>query len=155
MKILTIFIVLLISGFSIADTNSKKLAKDYILKITPNVESISVAELRIRMNAEDDFVLVDVRTFKERVNSKTILAKGEIHIPRGMLEIKSWNKIPKDKEIIVYCAKGSRGRLATQTLMDMGWNDVVNLSGGIEAYYQMLDKDCGCSADSITNVPKM
>ncbi len=107
------------------------------------------------MNAEEDFILLDVRTFKEREGSKTILPTGEIHIPRGMLEIKAWNKIPKDQEIIVYCAKGSRGRMATKTLTDMGWDDVVNLSGGIKAYYELIDKDCGCDPQSIANTPKL
>jgi len=156
MKFLVIFIGLLMSNISIADVSSKLLAKNYILKVTPNVESISPEELKIRISAnEDDFVLLDVRTFKERNSSKTIFPRGEVHIPRGMLEIKAWHAVPKDKEIVVYCAKGSRGRLATQTLLDMGWEDVSNLSGGIEAYYKSLDSDCGCSEQSIINVPKM
>ena len=86
MKFLVIFIGLLMSNISIADVSSKLLAKNYILKVTPNVESISPEELKIRISAnEDDFVLLDVRTFKERNSSKTIFPRGEVHIPRGKI----------------------------------------------------------------------
>lgn len=141
---------------SLAQSDPKTLAKVYIINNTQDVKSISVEALRDRINAKtNDFVLLDVRTYDERKKGRTILTRGEIHIPRGMLEIKAWGKIPKNKAVIVYCAKGSRGRLAAKTLADMGWHDITNLSGGIEAYYAMLNRDCGCDPQSLIDTPKM
>ena len=42
------------------------------------------------------------------------------------------NKI-KDLKKLVFCAMGFRSALATKTLLDMGFKNVANASGGFEA----------------------
>ena len=44
------------------------------------------------------------------------------------------NELPKDKEIVVFCAVGLRGYLALQILQGHGFEKVRNLSGGYQIY---------------------
>ena len=52
-------------------------------------------------------------------------------IPRGHLESQVENKIPKrDGELVVYCAGGTRSAFAAKTLEELGYTNVVSMSGG-------------------------
>jgi rhodanese-related sulfurtransferase len=44
------------------------------------------------------------------------------------------DEIPRDKPVIVHCQSGSRGEKLVQVLKSLGYNNVSNLEGGIEAY---------------------
>lgn len=60
---------------------------------------------------------------------------GAIHIPRGYLEIQVEGKIPqRDAKIIVYCAGGTRSAFAAQSLAELGYTDVVSMSGGFNKW---------------------
>ena len=144
-------VVLIISAvffsFSLinADTNSQNQAKKYIGGLTANIPTLPAQELR-KMLASKDVkpLLLDVRTYYERSQTKTILGEKEIHIPRGFLEVKAWGDIPKDRPVIVYCSKGTRSKLAVKTLQEMGWTNVTSLEGGVRAWYESVDEPCGC-----------
>ena len=56
---------------------------------------------------------------------------GAVHVPRGYLEFQVEGRIPdKSAPIVVYCAGGSRSAFAARTLGEMGYTDVVSLTGG-------------------------
>lgn len=76
-------------------------------------------------------VLLDVRTPNER---KTRHIKGSLHIPSYELasRIDELNKF-KEKEIIVYCASGSRSSAAAYTLSKKGFK-AANMRGGMSAW---------------------
>jgi len=131
-----------------ADTTTINPAKKYISNLVANVPTVSTQELRKMLNSgEDKVVLLDVRTFYERNQTKTILDEKEIHIPRGFLEVKAWNAVPKDKPVIVYCSKGARSKLAVKTLQEMGWTNTRSLEGGVKAWYESVNEPCGCLPD--------
>lgn len=44
------------------------------------------------------------------------------------------DEIPKNKKIIIYCGVGLRGYFASRILMQRGYTDVYNLSGGYKTY---------------------
>lgn len=77
-----------------------------------------------------DSILIDSRT-KEEYEFGHI--EGALNIPvdelRGRL-----SEIPKDKKIVVYCAVGLRGYLSARILMQHGYEEVYNLSGGYKTY---------------------
>ena len=89
------------------------------------------AALAYRHESEQDgqdFVLIDVRE-KHEWNEGHI--PGAVHVPRGHLESNIEEKIPdKSKKIILYCAGGVRSLMAGQTLQQMGYQDVISMSGG-------------------------
>jgi rhodanese-related sulfurtransferase len=59
---------------------------------------------------------------------------GAIHVPRGQLEGKIEGVLDRDKNIVVYCAGGSRSALAADTLQQMGYQHVTSLKGGFRGW---------------------
>ncbi len=58
-----------------------------------------------------------------------------VHIPRGHLESNVENQItPKNTPVLVYCAGGNRSAFAAQTLGELGYTDVVSMSGGFNKW---------------------
>lgn len=77
-----------------------------------------------------DSIIIDSRT-KEEYEFGHI--EGALNIPvdelRGRL-----SEVPKDKKIVVYCAVGLRGYLSARILVQHGYTEVYNLSGGYKTY---------------------
>lgn len=81
-----------------------------------------------RSNGQDDFTLVDVR---EKIEWNEGYVPGAIHVPRGHLESQIEETVPdKSKKIVLYCAGGVRSLMAGETLQQMGYQDVVSMTGG-------------------------
>ncbi|KAA5806175.1 CoA-disulfide reductase [Thermoanaerobacterium thermosaccharolyticum] len=75
-------------------------------------------------------IILDVRTDMEYELGNI---KGSINIPVDELR-ENLDKIPKDKNIYVYCQVGLRGYIACRILMQNGFKSVKNLSGGYKIY---------------------
>lgn len=75
-------------------------------------------------------VLIDVRTPLE-YGMGTI--PGAINIPVDSLRARL-QEIPRDKEIILFCQVGLRGYLAYRILVQKGFKNLRNLSGGYKTY---------------------
>lgn len=81
-----------------------------------------------KVTGQQDLVLVDVRE-KHEWNEGHI--PGAVHVPRGFLELQIEEAIPdKDRTVVLYCAGGVRSLIAGSTLQQMGYTDVVSMSGG-------------------------
>ena len=108
--------------------NKQDIKKEAIAK-APHV---STQQLSGYLSAEEDFVLLDVRT-EEEYEAGHI--KGAQWFPRGKLEyyIQELIKDP-DSKIVLYCRTGGRSALATLTLQDMGYTNVVDLDGGFKEW---------------------
>src|SRR5207253_3721797 len=53
------------------------------------------------------------------------------HVPRGNLESRIENAAPdRDREVVLYCAGGSRSAFAAKTLQELGYEKVSSLAGG-------------------------
>lgn len=74
--------------------------------------------------------LVDVRTPEEFAAGAV---EGAINIPLDSMR-QSLDRIPVDKPVVVYCAVGLRGYLASNILRQHGFKDVRNLIGGLKTY---------------------
>ncbi|WP_372753328.1 CoA-disulfide reductase [Labilibaculum sp.] len=82
-----------------------------------------------QLHAENNYIL-DVRTPDEfELGQIEGAVNIEIDQIRNRLE-----EIPKDKKIIIYCGVGLRGYFAARILMQKGFTNVVNLSGGYKTY---------------------
>jgi molybdopterin/thiamine biosynthesis adenylyltransferase/rhodanese-related sulfurtransferase len=58
-----------------------------------------------------------------------------IHIPRGHLESQVEGKITnRDAPIMIYCAGGTRSAFAADTLAQLGYTDVVSMTGGFNKW---------------------
>lgn len=89
-------------------------------------QAISPEELNKKIDAGDDFLLLDVRTPLE--NAMQAIANSCL-IPVQELGRRA-HELPKDKEIVVYCRIGNRSAYACAYLAQLGYN-VKNLEGGI------------------------
>lgn len=98
----------------------------------------SVQELKSKRDRGDAFVLLDVRTAEELTIASL---PGALHIPLHALEA-SLNVLEphRDDDIIVMCHHGSRSAMAQGFLLQHGFNNVLNLSGGIHAYSLQVDR---------------
>jgi rhodanese-related sulfurtransferase len=83
--------------------------------------------------AEKAPFLLDVRSQAEW--DKDGYIEGAVHIPFSDF-LTSLDKVPaeKDAPIVIYCASGHRGSMAAMALRLMGYTDVVNLNGGLNAW---------------------
>ena len=82
-----------------------------------------------QLHAANNFIL-DVRTPDEFELGQI---EGAINIEVDKIRERI-GEIPKDKKVIIYCGVGLRGYFAARILMQRGYNDVVNLSGGYKTY---------------------
>jgi molybdopterin/thiamine biosynthesis adenylyltransferase/rhodanese-related sulfurtransferase len=56
---------------------------------------------------------------------------GAVHVPRGFLESRIEQVAPaRDRPLVVYCAGGARSAFAAKSLGELGYTDVVSLTGG-------------------------
>jgi phage shock protein E len=77
-------------------------------------------------------VLIDVRDGDEVAANPGL--PGAVNISRGRLELKIGGAAAdKNSPLVVFCAGGNRGALAADSLQQMGYSNVFNLAGGLNA----------------------
>ncbi|MCR8966101.1 MBL fold metallo-hydrolase [Brevibacillus halotolerans] len=81
---------------------------------------------------QQDVTLIDVRNSSEWLEGHLPHA---VHIPLGSLH-KRLDEIPKDKPILVQCRSGARSAIAVSLLESKGFENLINLEGGILAWNQ-------------------
>ena len=100
-----------------------------------NETETDVTELKRRIDAKEDFYLLDVREPNEfqigRIPGSTLIPLGEV--PQRV------NEIPRDKEIVVHCKMGGRSAKAAAFLRTQGYTNVKNLKGGITDWSDKID----------------
>ena len=81
------------------------------------------AEAKMMLETNKNITLVDVRTDAEYENEHIT---GSMNIPLVALETQISTIVPdKNSIIIVYCAGGSRSKIAVKALSDMGYKNVL------------------------------
>ena len=80
------------------------------------------------------FVL-DVREPEER---QVAAIQPSHHIPMDDVENRL-GEIPRDRTVVVYCHHGSRSFMIASLLESEGYQDVANLTGGIDAWSERVD----------------
>jgi len=100
----------------------------------PQVQQMSVRDLKSAMDAGERFELIDVRTPEERATAS---------IPGAALlnqeENARINTLPRDTKLVLHCHHGGRSQQAAEQLVSMGFTNVHNVIGGIDAWSQEID----------------
>jgi len=90
-------------------------------------QTMTTQELQNKLNAKENFVLLDVRT-QEEYNAGYIA--GAILLPYDEINAKATIVLPdKEKEIVLYCRSGRRSAIAKKSLLDIGYQKVVDFGG--------------------------
>ena len=88
------------------------------------------------LSSGENVVIVDVREPDEYEAEHIPQAKL---IPRGTLEEQAAEELPdKEARIITHCGAGGRGSLSAKSLKEMGYANVANLEGGLNAWRERL-----------------
>src|SRR5687768_3367894 len=99
-------------------------------------EDITAPELKQKLDAKEDFQLIDVRQPNEyefaRIEGSKLIPLGEI--------ISRMKELDSDREAIVLCKMGGRSAKAIEVLLQYGYTGKLrNLRGGITAWSNEVD----------------
>lgn len=115
------------------------------------MSEITVTELKARLDAGEDVLILDVRNPQEwaisaldgslRIPKPQIeAAKNDVLAGRKPREATVLAQIPDDREVIVQCRSGARSADSIKFLREVGYkNKLVNLKGGILAWAREID----------------
>ena len=110
---------------------------DFVKAAKSCIREIAPAELKAKLDAKEDFLLVDVREPAEFEHGHI---EGAHLVPRGIVEAAADPGYPKhyaplsgarNRQVVVYCATSGRSAMAAAVMQMMGYKDVLNLAGGI------------------------
>jgi molybdopterin/thiamine biosynthesis adenylyltransferase/rhodanese-related sulfurtransferase len=97
-------------------------------QVKGEIEEVSTLETKDRLGSVDAPLLLDVR---EQDEWQEGALPGAMHIPRGNLESRVEALVPdKSREIVLYCAGGSRSAFAAKSLGELGYTNVSSMAGG-------------------------
>ena len=98
------------------------------------IPQLSVKQLKQRMDGGEDIFILDVREPYEyqiaQIGGKLI---PQNDVPQRLADI------PRDREIVVQCRSGARSQKIAEFLKQSGYQQVVNLAGGILAWSDEID----------------
>ncbi len=120
---------------TITSVNNPETTADPSCQIhDPSMQTITAAELKERLDSGDlNAMLIDVREQDEW---------NIAHIPQAKLvplqTIPAYApNLPKDSEIIIHCKAGMRSAKACEYLTSLGFENVTNVTGGMDAYQKL------------------
>ncbi len=104
--------------------------------------TISVHDLKEMLDeraaGSRDFLLVDVR---EPVEWSIVAIDGSEFIPKGeFLTGEAFEKLPQDKQVVLYCRSGGRSEEALVAAKGAGF-DAIHVGGGINAWVSEFEPD--------------
>jgi rhodanese-related sulfurtransferase len=103
----------------------------------PQVKEMSVEELKAKLDKGESPLIIDVR---EPWEYQIVHLPNVTHIPMNSVPARM-GELDKTAETIIMCHHGSRSWNVAAYLMGQGFTNVNNLTGGIHAWSQRIDKN--------------
>lgn len=100
----------------------------------PKVKPLSVQALKEKMDRNDPLHLIDVRRPDEWERAK--IAGARLLDADLMDELQA---LPKSTVIVFQCHHGHRSQRVAEQMLERGFREIYNLTGGIEAWSQEID----------------
>jgi molybdopterin/thiamine biosynthesis adenylyltransferase/rhodanese-related sulfurtransferase len=105
-----------------------KTYSDLLQEVKSQIRTVTLDEIKRRLDAREDYTLVDVR---EKDETRQGYIPGAVFLPRGFLEQQADQKLPdKNARLVVYCAGGVRSAFASKTLQELGYQHVESANPG-------------------------
>jgi len=101
-------------------------------------KEISAAEAAILRDNNKDAVFLDVREDSELTICRI---EGALHIPMGFYIGQQYDSLPRDGIIVVFCHHGMRSANVQRHLESKGFENIINMTGGIHAWSQQVDSE--------------
>jgi len=109
-----------------------KTYKEIMAEARTLVPELAPAEVKQKLDRGEKPVLLDVREKEEYRDGHL---EGALSLPRGFLEIRVEEAVPDHSTpIVAYCAGGTRSLIAARTLREMGYENVISMSGGFTGW---------------------
>lgn len=103
---------------------------------TAMYEMITAEEAKKIMDAEKDYIILDVREQDEFDEGHIA---GAILLPYTEIDAKAEEVLThKDKLILVYCRSGRRSKIASESLVSLGYTNVKEFGGIIDWPYEVV-----------------
>jgi len=99
------------------------------------MSELTPAELKTRLGDPEPLVLLDVRQDWE---TRLCRLEHALHIPIEEIEIRS-GELDPTAETVVYCHQGVRSAAVAEYLRSLGFDNVRNLAGGLDAWARTVD----------------
>lgn len=98
------------------------------------MKNITVEELKSRLDAGEELHIIDVREPSEYAEYNI----GGKLFPLGKIQSMQLEELDdmKNEELIIHCKVGGRSMQACMILEQVGFTNVVNVTGGIMAWKQ-------------------
>jgi sulfur-carrier protein adenylyltransferase/sulfurtransferase len=114
------------------EVSMAKTYKEIMAEARKFVPELSPAEVKQALDRGEKYVLLDVREKEEYRDGHL---EGALSLPRGFLEIRVEEALPdRSTPIVAYCAGGTRSLIAARTLCEMGYQNVISMSGGFTGW---------------------
>jgi rhodanese-related sulfurtransferase len=92
-----------------------------------SITNVTADEVYKMLSSNKDYFILDVRS-KEEFDSGHIEGAYLLHVSELENRLA---ELPQDKPIIVYCRSGSRSTSAANILLEKGFKEIFNMTGGI------------------------
>ena len=97
--------------------------------------NITAQEAKTIMDAEEGYVILDVRTQEEYDQGHI---PGAVLIPDTEIRARAEEVLTdKDQLILVYCRSGRRSKLASEILVELGYTNIREFGGIIDWPYEV------------------
>ncbi len=103
------------------------------------VPQMEVRELKRRLDAGEELAIVDVREPHEW-EICNLEEHGAELIPMAQVPERA-DELPEDRPLVVHCRTGPRSHRAVEYLRSRGFENAVNLAGGIRAWAEQIDQE--------------
>jgi len=111
-----------------------KTGRDLIAEAKRRIKEVTPEQVIEAQRRGEEIVLLDCRDHPE-VNLGVI--PGAVHISRGNIETKVEAIIPRDAQVVIYCASGNRSAFVADTMQQMGYTNVASMAGGIRRWAEI------------------
>ncbi|HEX4704760.1 MAG TPA: adenylyltransferase/sulfurtransferase MoeZ [Pseudonocardiaceae bacterium] len=99
--------------------------------------TITPLELKQKIDAHENFLLVDVR---EPHEYEIVRIPGSVLIPKDrIVSGAALSELPQDRPIVLHCKSGARSAEALAALHQAGFADAVHVGGGVLAWAREVD----------------
>ena len=97
--------------------------------------NITAQEAKAVMDSREDYIILDVREQEEYDESHI---PGAILIPHGQIPEKAEQLLQdKDQLLLVYCRSGRRSKIAAESLVELGYTNIMEFGGIIDWPYEV------------------